>query len=71
MTAAGRRDPELTSLVEEAVLLGYIEEASAVWIVAQKLVSHGKSALTPDELHTFHTGLIPALRASAKARDNE
>jgi hypothetical protein len=69
MGPGGRRDPELASLLEQAVALGYVFEGSAVWAVAQKAVASGKSTLTPDELETFHSGLIPALRALAKGQD--
>ena len=64
-------DTDLSEALKELVSGGFVFEGGAPFVVAQKVIEHGKASLTPDEMNVFDEQLVPALRALEEAKLEE
>jgi hypothetical protein len=54
-------DFELHDLIEDAVDAGWLEEGTAAYGVAQKVIHDGYDSLSPKQRHVYDTYVVTAL----------
>jgi hypothetical protein len=62
-------DNELSDLLEELTVEGYVLEGTPAFEVAKKVIAQGKGSLTGPEQAVFKDEVVPAVRALAQARE--